>query len=51
MKAFLASVTVAVVVAVGAAMVLDGNYQTPSSDAFATEGARVGNPGSNLVSN
>jgi hypothetical protein len=50
MKAFLASVTFAVIVAFGAAMVLNGSYPTPSSSAFATEGARVGDPGSNLVS-
>ena len=50
MKAFLASVTFAVVVAFGASMVLNGNYQTPSSAAFSTEGARVGDPGSNLIS-
>ncbi len=50
MKAFLASVAFAVVVAYGAAMVLNGSYQTPSSAAYSTEGARVGNPGSNLIS-
>jgi predicted phage tail protein len=50
MKAFLASVTFAAIFAIGASMILNGNFQTPSSSAFATEGARVGNPGSNLVS-
>ena len=50
MKAFLASVTFAVVVAFGAAMVLNGNFQTPSHAAFSTEGADVTDPGSNLVS-
>ena len=50
MKAFLASVTFALVVAFGAAYVLNGSYQTPSSAAFSTEGARVGDPGSNLIS-
>lgn len=49
MKAFLAAVTFAAVLAFGAAMVLIGSYQTPSWAAFSTEGARVGDPGSNLV--
>jgi hypothetical protein len=51
MKAFLASVIFAGALSIGAAMVLNGSYQTPSSTSFATEGARVGDPGSNLVSN
>lgn len=50
MKAFLASVLFAVILAVGAAMVLDNNFQVPSYSAFTTEGARVSDPGSNLVS-
>jgi len=49
MKAFLASVAVAVAIGVGAYFVLLGNFQVPSYAAFSTEGARVGNPGSNLV--
>ncbi len=50
MKAFLASVTFAAVLAIGASMVLKNNFQVPSHSAFTTEGARVGNPGTNLVS-
>jgi len=50
MKAFIASVTFAVILAVGAAFVLTNNFQEPAYSAFSTEGARVGNPGSNLVS-
>lgn len=49
MKAFLASVIFAAILAAGAAFVLNGNFQTPSSSAFATEGARVGDPGANLI--
>lgn len=52
MKAFLTAVVFAVVVAFGASMVLDrGGYQQPSYAAFTTEGARVGDPGSNLIGN
>lgn len=50
MKAFLAAVIFAVVGAVVASQVLNGTFQEPSHAAFSTEGARVGNPGSNLVS-
>jgi len=49
MKAFLASVTFAAVVAIAAAIVLNGSFQTPAHTAFTTEGARVDIPGSNLV--
>lgn len=49
MKAFLASVAFAVVIGVGAYFVLIENFQVSSYAAFSTEGARVGNPGSNLV--
>lgn len=51
MKAFAAAVVFSVLVAFGASSVLNTNYQTPSSSAFATEAARVGNPGTNLLSN
>ena len=51
MKAFLGAVAFAVICAFGASTVLNGSYQTPSHAAFATEGARVGDPGSNLISN
>ena len=49
MKAFLTSVAVAVVIAVAAAYLLDGQFQTNSYAAFTTEGARIGSPGDNLV--
>lgn len=48
MKAFLASVVVAIVVAVGAAQVLP-MFQSTSPEAFTTEGARITSPGDNLV--
>lgn len=51
MKAFVTALAFAILVAVGANYVLNGNFQTPSYSAFTTEGARVGNPGSNLVGN
>lgn len=48
MKAFLAAVIVAVAVAAGAAYVLNTQQKT-AAQAFATDGARVGNPGHNLT--
>ena len=51
MKAFIAAVAFSIVAAFVAANVLDTQYQTPSYSAFATEGARVGNPGDNLIGN
>ena len=48
MKAFIASVAFALVVAVGAALVLDQQQQSASS-AFATSSTRVGDPGHNLI--
>ena len=48
MKVFLAAVVFAAVVAVGAAFVLSGVQQS-SSFAFTTSGARVGDPGNNLM--
>jgi hypothetical protein len=48
MKAFLTSVIVAVAVAAGAAVVLNTQQKTVAQ-AFATDGARVGDPGSNLI--
>jgi hypothetical protein len=48
MKAFIVAVAFAVVVAVGASFVLEGQQQT-AYNAFATEGARVGDPGKNLI--
>ena len=49
MKAFAAAVIFAVIVAFGTSTVLNSSFQTPAYSAFATEGARVDNPGSNLM--
>jgi hypothetical protein len=49
MKAFLSAVVVALVVAVGAAYVLDGSFQRTAFEANTSEGVRLGDPGSNLV--
>ncbi|WP_209424746.1 hypothetical protein [Pararhodobacter sp. SW119] len=51
MKAFLAAVVIAVVFAYGAALLLHDTWQTPSHSAFTTEGARVSDPGQNLIGN
>ena len=48
MKVFVAALAFAVVAAVGLAMVLN-TIQEPSSVAFSTSGARVGDPGHNLI--
>lgn len=48
MKIFLAALVFAAVVAVGTAVFLNGIQQT-SYAAFTTSGARVGDPGNNLV--
>ena len=48
MKVFLAALVFAAVVAVGAAIFLSG-IQQASSSAFSTSGARVGDPGNNLM--
>ena len=48
MKSFLASLVFAVVAAVGVSMVL-GSIQQPSSTSFTTTGARVSDPGRNLM--
>jgi hypothetical protein len=49
MKAFLSAVVVAIVVSVGAAYVLDGNFQRASFEANTSDGVRLGDPGDNLV--
>ena len=49
MKAFLAAIVVSVALAVGAAWVLDTQYQATVADAFVGAGASVTNPGKNLV--
>ncbi len=48
MKVFLAALVFAVVAAAGTAVFLSG-IQQPSYSAFTTSGARVGDPGHNLV--
>jgi uncharacterized protein HemX len=48
MKAFLSAVAVAVILAVGASFVLNTQQQT-AANAFSTSGARVGDPGHNLI--
>ena len=48
MKAFIASVAFAVVVAAGAAFVLEQQQQT-SASAYTSGSVRVGDPGHNLI--
>ncbi|WP_176722017.1 hypothetical protein [Bradyrhizobium sp. LMTR 3] len=48
MKSFVAALAFAIVAAVGVAMVLN-TIQEPSSVAFTTTGARVSDPGHNLI--
>jgi hypothetical protein len=48
MKVFVAALAFAVVAAIGVAVVLN-TIQEPSSVAFSTSGARVGDPGHNLI--
>ena len=48
MKIVLASIAVAIVLGIAAAFVLDSS-QRPAYEAFSTSGARVGDPGHNLV--
>jgi hypothetical protein len=48
MKVFVAALAFAFIAAVGAEVVLN-TIQEPSSVAFSTTGARVGDPGHNLI--
>jgi hypothetical protein len=48
MKVFVAAVVFAVVAAVGMSFVLNA-YQRNADTAFTTSGARVGDPGHNLI--
>jgi hypothetical protein len=48
MRAFISAVVIAIVVAAGAWLVLAG-AQKPAYQAFTTSGARVSDPGDNLV--
>ena len=49
MKAFLLSVVVGIGIAIGASYILNETFQVDSPTAFTTEGARVGEPGDNLI--
>lgn len=49
MKAFVISLAICVVIAIGAAFVLNGTFQSDAHTAFTTEGARVDKPGDNLI--
>ena len=49
MRSIILAIVSTVVLAGAAANILDKTYQKPAYEAFATEGARVGEPGSNLV--
>ena len=46
---FLSAVVVAIALAVGASFVLEQNFSAAAPDVYSTGGARVGNPGDNLV--
>ena len=48
MKAFVAALLFAAIVAVGVSILLN-TIQQPSSAAFTAEGVRVGDPGHNLI--
>ena len=48
MKVFLAALVFAAIAAVGVSVVLN-TIQQPSSVAYTTSGARVGDPGDNLI--
>ncbi len=49
MKSFIAAIVVMIAMAYGAAMILNQNYQSTAAIAHTTDGARLGEPGSNLV--
>lgn len=49
MRSIILAIVSAIVLAGAAAGILDQSYQKPAYQAFATEGARVGDPGGNLV--
>lgn len=49
MKAFIAAIVIATATAVAAAYMLDDSFQVTAYEAFTTSGARVDNPGRNLV--
>ncbi len=49
MRSFLASVVIVVVLAIAMAYVLNGVMQRTAAEVYSTSGARVGDPGHNLV--
>lgn len=49
MRAFVASLAIGIVIAIGAGYVLNNNFQSDAHNAFSTEGARVDKPGDNLI--
>lgn len=49
MRSFLASVVVILVLAVAMAYVLNGAMQKSAAEVYSTSGARVGDPGHNLI--
>jgi hypothetical protein len=49
MKAFLGAVVASILLAVAAAYVLNDMFQMSAPEAYTTTGARVDQPGSNLV--
>lgn len=49
MKIIAIAVVMAILGGLGAARVLNDKYQEPAYEAYATGGARVGDPGDNLV--
>lgn len=49
MKAFLLASGLIAAVAVAASFVLDGEVQITAADQYTTSGARVGDPGQNLI--
>ncbi len=51
MKSFLLACIAVIVIAVGTGVVLNGTFQTNSTSAFTTEGARVTVGEQNLISN
>lgn len=51
MKSFLLACVAVLVIAVGASAVLNGSFQTNSTNAFTTEGARVTIGEQNLIRN
>ncbi len=49
MRAFMASVAAILILALGVAVTLDSVWQKRAAEAFTTGGARIADPGDNLV--